>query len=93
MDLTFYPADLMKELGVKVMKNSMVTEIGKDHVVVNGERIDCDTVILSTGFRSNNMDMEQFYDVAFKVTAIGDLRRPATIRECIEEAYFSVIDV
>lgn len=93
---TFKPYDLMKyHPNIQAYINSNCTLIEKDYVEFEDEnkdvhRIETDTTILSVGFRSNNDKIEQFYGITPHTTIIGDLRRPATIRESVEEGYFSV---
>ena len=65
-------------------------EIMKDAVMVAGKdgkekKIPADTVILCVGFTSNNENIMPFFTITPDVSMIGDLRRPATIRECEEE--------
>ena len=70
----------------EIMKNAVII-VGKDGVE---KKINTDTVILCVGFRSNNDNIMPFFYITPDVSMIGDLRRPATIRECEEEGYFSV---
>lgn len=51
--------------------------------------IPADTVILSAGFVSNREGLDGFYGITPHTVMIGDLRRPATVRECEEEGYFA----
>lgn len=92
---TFKPYDLMNNLSnLHMYPNTNTLEIGKNYVVIENEdgnqKIECDNVILSTGFRSNNDNLSDYYGICPKTICIGDLRRPATIRETVEEAYFAV---
>lgn len=93
---TFKPYDLMKNHpDIQVYTQADCTLIDKEYVEfedVNHDihRIKTDTTILSVGFRSCNDNTEQFYGITPYTTMIGDLRRPATIRECEEEGYFAV---
>lgn len=78
-----------------LMPETNCMEIKKDGVIIAGrdgveKEIKADTVILSTGFRSNNDNILPYFTITPNVSMIGDLRRPATIRECEEEGYFSV---
>lgn len=93
---TFKPYDLMKHHpSIKVYTNSNCLLIAKDYVEIENkdkeiERIEADTTILAVGLRSNNKNIEQFYGITPHTTMIGDLRRPASVRECEEEGYFAV---
>ncbi|MBQ7891174.1 MAG: FAD-dependent oxidoreductase [Erysipelotrichaceae bacterium] len=93
---TFKPYDLIKHHpNIKVYTNATCTHIEKEYVEFENEQgdkqcVDANTVILSVGFRSNNHNVEQFYGITPHTTIIGDLRRPANIRECEEEGYFAV---
>ncbi len=80
---------------VTLLRETQCKEILPDAVIVAGrdgveKKIATDTVILSVGFKSNNANIEPYYDITPNVSMIGDLRRPATIRECEEEGYFAV---
>ena len=80
---------------VVLMPETNCKEITKDSVIVVGKNgaeseIQADTVILSVGFKSNNENILPYFAITPNVSMIGDLRRPATIRECEEEGYFSV---
>ena len=78
---------LMPETNCMEIKNDAVIVAGKDGVE---KEIQADTIILSVGFRSNNDNILPYFTITPNVSMIGDLRRPATIRECEEEGYFSV---
>jgi NADPH-dependent 2,4-dienoyl-CoA reductase/sulfur reductase-like enzyme len=80
---------------VTLMPETNCMEIKKNSVVVADKdgiekEIPADIVILCVGFRSNNDNILPYYKITPNVSMIGDLRRPATIRECEEEGFFSV---
>jgi len=80
---------------VTLMPETICREIMKDAVIVAGKdrvekKINADTVILCVGFKSKTDGLMPFFTITPDVSMIGDLRRPATIRECEEEGYFSV---
>ena len=80
---------------VILMPETRCTEIKKDAVIVVGKdgterEIKTDMVILCVGFKSNNDSILPYFSITPNVSMIGDLRRPASIRECEEEGYFSV---
>ena len=92
---TFKPYDLMNNLDNLTMYPLTKTlEIKENSVVIENKdgikEIEADNVILSTGFRSNNENLMDYYGICPSTITIGDLRRPATIRETVEEAYFAV---
>lgn len=96
---TFRPYDMMRHMeNIIMLPNTQCQQIRGDGVVVKEEtgqlrEISADTVILSTGFRSNRENMEAFYGIAPNTIMIGDLRRPATVRECEEEGYFAFAEI
>lgn len=80
---------------VTLMPETKCTQIRKDAVVVvtkDGvkKEIEAETIILCAGFRRNTHAVMPYFNITPNVSMIGDLRRPATIRECEEEGYFSV---
>lgn len=77
---------LMPETNCKEIKKKSVILVGKDGAE---KEISAETVILCTGFRSNNDNILPYFTITPHVSMIGDLRRPATIRECEEEGYFA----
>ena len=93
---TFKIAEYLEQnQNVTLMPETKCQEIMKDAVMVAGKdgkekKIPADTVILCVGFTSNNENIMPFFTITPDVSMIGDLRRPATIRECEEEGYFSV---
>lgn len=95
-DTTFRPYDMIQSTSnIHVVIEAECSEIGKDFVEYHTKsnevvRIDSDTTILSVGFRSNNDHIEELFGITPHTVMIGDLRRPATVRECEEEGYFAV---
>lgn len=95
-DLLCTPYDLMvRTESIRLLPNTQCREIREDSVVLVGadgaeQNLPADTVILSAGFRSNSGGMEGFFGITPHTAAIGDLRRPATIRECETEGFFAL---
>ena len=91
----FRPYALLSELpNVALRSNATCIEIKKNGFLVSDchgviHEIHADTVILAVGFRSNNDNLLAYYGICPHTNVIGDLRRPATIREC-EEGYVVV---
>ena len=97
-DTTFQPYRLLVTLpNVTMMTSCVCREIKEKAVILETAEgiteLPADTVILAVGFRSNNDNIEDFYGITPQTTIIGDLRRPATIRECEEQGYFSVAEI
>ena len=82
---------------IKVYLNSECKKINKDSVEIFIDNkikiIESDNTILAVGFKSNNINIEQFYGITPNTTIIGDLRRVGTIRDCEEEGYFAIADI
>lgn len=93
------PYDLMvRDKNITMLPYTQCSEIREGSVTVvdrdsREQILEADTVILSAGFRSNNDDLAGFYGITPHTSAIGDLRRPATIRECETEGFFALADV
>ncbi len=81
----------VRQLGVDLYKNSKVTEIKKDGVVISGEEgekfIPADTMVIAVGARPNNGMLEELKQHLEKVDAIGDAVTVAKIPEAIGSAY------
>ena len=97
-DTMFKPHDLLVRLpNVVLMPNTDCIEIQKNAVIVDcqkkREELAADTIIIATGFKSNNDDILPFFNITPHTTMVGDLRRPATIRECEEEGFFAVAEL
>jgi 2,4-dienoyl-CoA reductase-like NADH-dependent reductase (Old Yellow Enzyme family)/thioredoxin reductase len=98
-DTIFRPYYLLKSLpNTVLMSNTNCIEIKEDAVIVENneygrQELKADTVILAAGFRSNNDNIDRYYGITPHTTMIGDLRRPATIRECEEEGYFATAEI
>ena len=97
-DTMFKPHDLLVRLSnVALMPNTDCIEIKKDAVIVDcqkkREELAADTVIIATGFKSNNDNIYPYFSITPHTTMIGDLRRPATIRECEEEGFFAAAEL
>ena len=102
-DKVIFPAfrhyDLLSTLpNVVLMPLSHCLEIKRDGVMVaDGDGVNreiiASTIILATGFKSNNDDLFSYFGITPHTTVIGDLRRPASVRECVEEGYFAVSEI
>ena len=95
---TFKPFEYIEQLdNIKVYLNSECKKINKDSVEIFIDNkikiIESDNTILAVGFKSNNINIEQFYGITPNTTIIGDLRRVGTIRDCEEEGYFAIADI
>ena len=96
---TFRPYDLLSEMSnVVLISKAECLEIKKDGIVaLDADGVTCeigaDTVILAVGLKSNTDGLCTYYGITPHTTIIGDLRRPATIRECEEEGYFAVSEI
>jgi NADPH-dependent 2,4-dienoyl-CoA reductase/sulfur reductase-like enzyme len=87
----FYLMDKLAELGVEMLTNTTAREITDKGVVavdIEGNRqvIEADTVILATGFRSNNKLEEKLKGAIPEVYAIGDCVKPGKIWGAIDSA-------
>ena len=98
-DTIFKPYDLLVRFSnVVLMPNANCIEIRKESVIVEDsqsrrQELAADTVVLAVGFKSNNDNIYSYFTITPHTTVIGDLRRPATIRECEEEGYFAVAEI
>lgn len=83
-----------KEKNINIYTSTTINEILSDGVIIksNGkqEKINCDTVLLSVGMKSNNENLIDYYGIAPWTTVIGDLNRVANIRKTTEDGFFSV---
>jgi 2-enoate reductase len=87
----FYLMDKLAELGVEMLTNTTAREITDKGVVavdIEGNRqvIEADTVILATGFRSNNKLEEKLKGAIPEVYTIGDCVKPGKIWGAIDSA-------
>ena len=87
----FYLMDKLAELGVEMLTNTTAREITDKGVVavdIEGNRqvIEADTVILATGFRSNNKLEEKLKGAIPEVYTIGDCVEPGKIWGAIDSA-------
>jgi len=84
---------IAKTDNIKVHLNANTKEILDDGVIVEESgkelKIDSDIVILATGYRSNREGLIDFYDIAPITTEIGDVKKPADIRQTTVDAFFA----
>lgn len=87
----FYLLDKLAELGIEMLINTTAQEITDKGVVAvdmegNKQVIEADTVILATGFRSNNGLERKLKGTAPEVYTIGDCVKPGKIWGAIDSA-------
>lgn len=85
---------MIKERNIEVVANARVTKItpnsisyakdGKEYVV------ECDTVIVAAGFRSNNQLEKALEDKIENLTVIGDAEAPRKIINAVHEGYHTI---
>lgn len=86
---------LIREMkNITILTSALCKEINQKDILIEtaegDKKIEADNVILSVGFRSNNQSAEEFYGIAPVTSVIGDMNRPGTIRNTVEDGYFSV---
>ena len=85
---------MLKDRDVKVAAGAKVTEITADSVsyekdgVIN--TIPCDTVIIATGYRSNNQLEDELDGKVKSLTVVGDAQAPRKIMTAVHEAYHAI---
>lgn len=82
---------MIEEQKLESICSAKVTEIGNNYVLYekNGttERLDCDSVILACGYRSNNQFAEDLKDISDIVKIIGDSKAPRKIYDAVHEGF------
>lgn len=73
-------------------------EIGKDYVIYTKEdgsqvRLDCDTTVFSGGRISEKEEAMRFAGLTTKFSAVGDVRKPASLREAVYTAYCAAMQL
>lgn len=79
----------LAEYKVNVMTSSTVNEITATGVVVNGEEIACESVVIAAGYKAVNC-LEETLKAKFEVHVVGDAKAPRRILDAVEEAYVTV---
>lgn len=87
-----YMNHLAEQLGVTVIPNAAVTEIGTDFVCFRDAegkecQIECDDVVLSGGMTPRAEAAMSFWDCAAEFYVIGDARHATNLRAAITDAY------
>lgn len=85
---------LVNHSEVRVLAGTATKEILEDAVIVEKdgvqEKIPCDTVIFSTGFRSNHDLYRQILDAGYEVMQVGDAVKPGKVIDAIHQGYHTV---
>ena len=88
---------LIQKCGVKAICNAAVTAIDEEGVSyqVDGkeEKLPCDSVVLATGFVSDNVLEKELKASGVKVCVVGDASAPRKIGNAIREGLFAIIDM
>ncbi len=77
----------LAEYGVDVKTGVRVSEITPTSVVLETETIECDNVVISTGYRPVNALVEKLAEKYPTVHVVGDANKPRRILDATEEAY------
>ncbi|HWR42951.1 NAD(P)/FAD-dependent oxidoreductase [Sporomusa sp.] len=88
----------LAELGIKTFKNTRITSIEPDKVIVerNGmiEEIPADTVILAIGSRAYDANLRNFLDQEkIPYSIIGDAHKPGSIMDAMSGALQAVVQI
>ena len=88
---------LLKQRNLEVICGAGVTKITEDRIFYKKDgkvnEIPCDTVILATGFDSDNELAAELPEVGILVTTIGDATFPRKIGTSVREGLFAVLDM
>ena len=79
----------LAEYKVNVMTSAKVDEITSTGVVVNGNEIACESVVIAAGYKPVNC-LEEVLKAKFEVHVVGDAKAPRRILDAVEEAYVTV---
>lgn len=79
----------LAEYKVNVMTSAKVDEITSTGVVVNGNEIACESVVIAAGYKPENC-LEEVLKEKFEVHVVGDAKAPRRILDAVEEAYVTV---
>jgi 2-enoate reductase len=80
-------------MGVRALTNTQVEEIGDKNITVidpegKKQKIDADTVVLSMGYHPNMALYESLQGMVKVLYAVGDCKRPRSVRDAIHGAAF-----
>ncbi len=82
---------MITDSGVETICSARITEIGQDYIEFNKDneikRLDCDTVVLAAGFKSNNELVQELEDVIEDLIVIGDAISPRKIYTAVHEGF------
>lgn len=85
---------IIKERNIGIAANAKVTKITSDSVsyIKDGQEyvIECDTVIIAAGYRSNNKLENELEGKLKDLTVIGDAEAPRKIINAIHEGYHAI---
>lgn len=85
---------LINNSGARILTGTKTKQIYEDAVVVEKdgveERIACDTVIFSTGFRSNHTLYNEILSEGFEAFEIGDAIKPGKVLDAIHQGYHRI---
>ncbi len=86
--------DMIAASRIKVMTSSKLTAVKEGKVCVNcddgGKEIDCDTLVLSVGFRSDHSLAEALEGKVNKVFTIGDNVQPGKIIHAVHQGFHTI---
>lgn len=81
---------LIKDLAkkeIKLLKNSKITEVHADSIVMNDKLEKCDTLVFAVGAKPNNTLEEVLKTNDIKYHIIGDALQPRLLENAIREAF------
>lgn len=85
---------LLNDSGARILTATKTKQISEDSVLVEKdgaeERIPCDTVIFSTGFRSDHTLFEAIRAEGFETFEIGDAVKPGKVLDAIHQGYHRI---
>lgn len=86
--------ELIAESGMTCKVSTMLCEIKDGSVVAESpegrEEINCDTVVLALGFRSNNALQKELEGKVPEVVAVGDAVSPRKVLSAVWESYYAI---
>ncbi len=87
------------EYGITVYTDSEAVEVRENGAVIRNRKTggesfaEGDSILYALGMRSNTEDMDEFYDCAIDVTAVGDCISPRHLGPVIHEAFYAAMDI
>lgn len=85
---------LVNESGARILASTATKLIEEDGVTVEhdgkAEKIPCDTVIFSTGFRADHSLYYEIMKAGFETVQIGDAVKPGKVLDAIHQGYHSI---